>query len=140
MAGVHIMLQRPDESLPWNPIQRRNHQPHDEDAPKVKLANFFRPPQFYCVETITAPCGVVITWTKFARAESPTNIMRFLESVYPTQESHPDYVCIDKACLLLKYCINSGHWNEWKKNHSVHCRFISLHKSSSHRWAVSKMV
>src|ERR1700761_8012461 len=44
MAGVCRMLQRPDESLPWNPIQRRNHQPHDEDAPEVKLANFFRPP------------------------------------------------------------------------------------------------
>ena len=115
MAGVRRMLQRPDESLPWNPIQRRNHQPHDEDAPEVKLANFFRPPRFYCVETITAPCGVVIAWTKFARAESPSNIMRFLESVYPTQESRPDYICIDKACLLLKYCINSGHWNEWKK-------------------------
>ena len=44
MASVCRMLQRPNESLPWNPIQRRNHQPHDEDAPEVKLANFFRPP------------------------------------------------------------------------------------------------
>ena len=52
-------------------------------------------------ETITAPCAVVIAWAKFPKSESPTNILNFLESVYPTAESHPDYICIDKACLLL---------------------------------------
>ena len=41
--------------------------------------------------------------------------MTFLESIYPTEESRPDYICIDKACLLLQHCIASGQWNEWQK-------------------------
>ena len=27
--------------------------------------------------------------------------LNFLESVYPTEDSQPDYICIDKACLVL---------------------------------------
>jgi hypothetical protein len=62
------------------------------------------------VETICAPCGIVIAWTKFAKSESPTNILNFLETVYPTEESHPDYICIDKACLVLCTAIANGKW------------------------------
>jgi hypothetical protein len=115
MAGVRRMLQRPNENLPWNPAQGRTHQPHDQDAPEVQRSNYFRPARFYCVETITAPCGVVIAWAKFDKSESPTHIMAFLESVYPAEDSRPDYICIDKACLVLRHCIASGHWNNWKK-------------------------
>ena len=67
------------------------------------------------VETICAPCGVVIAWAKFAKAESPTNILNFLESVYPTEESRPAYICIDKACLLLRTSIANGSWDMWQK-------------------------
>ena len=116
MAGVRRMLQRPNENLPWSSIRERNHQPHDQNAPEVQQRpNYFRPARFYCVETITAPCGIVIAWAKFARSESPTHIMSFLASVYPTEESRPDYICIDKACLVLRHCIRSGDWDEWKK-------------------------
>jgi hypothetical protein len=45
--------------------------------------------------------GVVIAWTKFDKAESPTNILKFLEEVFPTEESRPAYICIDKACQVL---------------------------------------
>ena len=92
----------------------RDYQPHDQDSPENQRLNYFRPAQFYCVETITAPCCVVIAWTKFARSESPTNIMAFLESIYSTEESRPDYICINKACLVLKHCISSGKWHEWE--------------------------
>ena len=73
------------------------------------------PRRFYCVETICAPCGVVIAWEKFAYAEGPSNIMQFLERVYPTEESHPDYVCIDKACVVLSHSITSGSWERWSR-------------------------
>ena len=115
MAGVRRMLQRPNENLPWSTIQGRDYQPHDQDSPENQRLNYFRPARFYCVETITAPCGIVITWMKFARSETPTNIMAFLESIYSTEESRPDYICIDKACLLLKHCISSRKWCEWEK-------------------------
>ena len=115
MAGVRRMLQRANENLPWTSVHGRNHQPHDQNAPEIQRPNYFRPGRFYCVETITAPCGVVIAWAKFDKSESPTNIMAFLASVYPIEESSPDYICIDKACLVLRHCIASGEWNEWKK-------------------------
>ena len=116
MVGVRRMLQRPNENLPWDPVRGRNHQPHDQNMPEeVQRSNYFRPGRFYCVETITAPCGIVIAWSKFARSESPTNIIAFLESVYPTEDSRPDYICIDKGCLVLRHCIASGHWDSWQR-------------------------
>jgi hypothetical protein len=62
-----------------------------------------------------APCGVVIAWTKFDKAESPTNILKFLEEVFPTEESRPAYICIDKACQVVRTAISNGSWDTWKK-------------------------
>ena len=88
-SGVRRMLQRPSENNAWQPRRGGpNPQRHDDpstDPPPVK--NYFSPGRYYCVETICAPCGVVKAWTKFARSESTTNILNFLGSVYPTEES-----------------------------------------------------
>ena len=111
------MLQRPDENQPWQPRRRGpNLQRHDDpnaDPPESK--NYFRAARFYCVETICAPCGVVIAWTKFAKSESPTNILNFLGSVYQTEDSRPDYVCIDKGCQVLATAVANGSWEIWNK-------------------------
>ena len=111
------MLRKANESVAWQPTAERNIQLHDEPAPEVQvLKNYFSLPWFYCVESIYAPCGVVIAWTKFDKSESPTHILNFLESVYPNEESRPDYVCIDKACLVLCTSLNNGSWDQiWKK-------------------------
>ena len=106
--GDRRMLQGPGESLPWNPAPEAYAQPHDELAPEPQRSNYFTPSQFYYIETICVPCGVVIAWAKFAKAESPTNILEFLESVYPTEESCPDYICIDKACVVLHTAVANG--------------------------------
>ena len=57
----------------------------------------------------------MIAWAKFAKAESPTNILQFLASVYPTEESQPDYICIDKACQVLRTCVHGGRWDVWSQ-------------------------
>ncbi|KAF8885048.1 hypothetical protein BD779DRAFT_1442795 [Infundibulicybe gibba] len=101
--------------MEWQPALQRNNQPHDEDAPERERKNYFSPSRFYCVETICAPCGAVIAWTKFDKAESPTNILQFLEDVYPTEESCPDYICIDKACLVLRTSIVNKSWDMWSR-------------------------
>jgi len=31
--------------------------------------------------------------------------------IYPTEESQPQYICIDKACLVLRTAISSGKWD-----------------------------
>ena len=114
--GVRRMLQRPQELQSWQPQQNRPYQPHDEEAaPDRVLNHYFSPARYYCVETVVAPCGVVIAWTKFDKSESPTNILNFLRTIYPNTESQPSYVCIDKACQVLRTSIVNGSWEEWKK-------------------------
>jgi hypothetical protein len=116
-AGVRRMLQRPGENQPWQPTHRPpNPQQHDDpNADPPPPPNYFRPARFYCVETICAPCGVVIAWTKFAKSESPTNILNFLGSVYQTEDSRPDYVCIDKGCQVLATAVTNGSWEIWSR-------------------------
>jgi hypothetical protein len=99
------------------PVSNHVVQPHDQPAPQrseTQVKHHFVAPRFYCIETICAPCGVVIAWAKFAKAESPTNILNFLDTVYPDKSIRPDYVCIDKACALLRHAVHSGRWNDWK--------------------------
>ena len=57
----------------------------------------------------------MIAWTKFAKSESPTNILNFLEFVYPTQDLRPNYICIDKGCMVLHTAISNGSWQIWKE-------------------------
>ena len=111
------MLQRPDENLPWQPNTERTQQPHDNlnDDEPLPRTHFFGASRFYCVETICSPCGVVIAWTKFDKSESPTKILDFLQSVYPTQGSRPSYICIDKACKVLRTSIANRSWNIWQQ-------------------------
>jgi len=126
------MLQRPEENNDWQPGLRRTVRPHDDDNDDVIIPrhNYFGAARFYCVETITAPCGVVIAWVKFDKSESPTNILNWLEKIYPTEESQPHYICIDKACQVLRTAIANGSWNRWK----IPTRFIvdSYHYINHH--------
>jgi hypothetical protein len=130
LGGYRRALRRPDETWPWMAPPNNNLQPHDQNQERQRTRNSFTPSRFYCVETICAPCGVVVAWAKFAKSESPANIMSFLEKVYPTAELRPDYVCIDKACLVLRSCLINGRWEEWKNT----SRFIvDTYHYSNHR-------
>ena len=91
-------------------------QQHDaEVAPEVQKDNYFVAPHFHCVETICAPCGVVIAWTLFDKSESPTKILDWLDEVYPTPELHSNYICIDKACQVLCTAISNHSWEVWQQ-------------------------
>jgi len=141
-AGVRWMLQQAGENNAWQPNRRGpNPQQHgDPNADPPPSKNYFRAGRFYCVETICAPCGVVIAWTKFDRVESPTNILNFLGSVYPTEESRPDYICIDKGCQVLATAVSNGSWEVWKKNYPNYCRYLSLYQPSSLRLSLLKIL
>jgi len=135
LLGVRRMLRRSEEEvLPWLPAPAGNNQPHDEPVPASALGtqqkNYFVMPCFYCVETICAPCGVVIAGTKFARAESSTNILNFLDRVYPDKSSQPDYICIDKACQVLHHAVASGRWNVWS---NTTCFIVDSYHYINHR-------
>ncbi|KAH6896217.1 hypothetical protein BKA70DRAFT_1231707 [Coprinopsis sp. MPI-PUGE-AT-0042] len=63
------------------------------------------------VETLCAPCGVPIAWKLFDKSESPTNIIAFLDDVYPAPTPRPNFIAIDKACIVLKTLLN--HRPDW---------------------------
>jgi CxC5 like cysteine cluster associated with KDZ transposases/CxC6 like cysteine cluster associated with KDZ transposases len=115
LNGFKRAIRRSDDSWPWMETNQQNTQPHDEDTDTRRDRDAFVPSRIYCVETICAPCGVVVAWAKFAKAESPTNILQFLDHVYPVDESRPDYICIDKACLVLRSSIANGSWQRWSQ-------------------------
>lgn len=116
LAGSKRRLNRHQENLAWTSTGDHEHQPHDEPAPEPRrFKHFFGPATFYCVETICAPCGTVIAWAKFAKSESESNILAFLNKVYPEVESRPDYICIDKACRVLKHIVAQGLWDSWQQ-------------------------
>ena len=115
IQGLNRVLRRPNEEVPWMPGAFQNTQAHDEPAPVPQRSNYLTASRFYCVETLCAPCGAVIAWTKFDKAESPTKILEWLNQVYPTEDSRPDYICIDKACLVLRTSIVNGSWTAWEK-------------------------
>ncbi|KAF8979594.1 hypothetical protein BDQ17DRAFT_1394509 [Cyathus striatus] len=107
------------ENLPWNKTRRRHvQQLHDESDNEISnKKHYFSASHYYCVETICAPCVRVIT-----------NILKFLGDVFPNEESRPDYICIDKACKVLRTAVANGSWVYWfKGSHFVvdgyyHCR------------------
>jgi hypothetical protein len=91
------MLQRPGESYPWQSGLHRTEQPHDNDNDKeieIPQVNYFGPAKFYCIETICAPCGVIIAWTKFDKSESPTNILNFFYKKYILQKSLNQHIFV----------------------------------------------
>ncbi|KAF9496952.1 hypothetical protein BDN71DRAFT_1482021 [Pleurotus eryngii] len=71
-----------------------------EEVSGTKYNNYFSAPRFYCVETICAPCGVVIAWRKFAKAEGVAKILRFLEDTWcnpaPLNGAAPNLVVVDE--------------------------------------------
>jgi hypothetical protein len=130
-----------EERLTWLPTFNCQVQHHDKEptTSENQKDNYFVAPRFYCVETICAPCGVVIAWTKFAKSESATNILNFLNSVYPTPELRPNYICIDKACMVLRTAISNRSWNIWKQTSRfvVDSYYYINHRTSDylcHKW------
>ncbi|KAF8989003.1 hypothetical protein BDQ17DRAFT_1393356 [Cyathus striatus] len=107
VLGIRRIIRRSvEEGAPtWMcQLNRRNNQPHDEPASQAQDPdNYFVAPRFYCVETLCAPCGVVIAWIKLVKSEGASQIMDFLEDIYPTPESRPSY-----------HLITSRNWNIWK--------------------------
>lgn len=116
LLGIRQLIRcTEEESLDWLPPINRQVQQHDaEPTTSNQRDNYFTAPHFYCVETICAPCGTVIAWTLFDKAESPTNILTWLDEVYPTPELRPDFICIDKACMILRTAISNRSWRRWK--------------------------
>ncbi|KAF9040623.1 hypothetical protein BJ165DRAFT_1416285 [Panaeolus papilionaceus] len=118
LSGLRRALQRPAEHEEWQPQLRDQHQQQHDDNNEDNdtRKHYFGSSRFYCVETICAPCGAVIPWTLFSKAESPTSILEFLADVYPTPEERPDFICIDKACMVLHTAVTNGSWNRLWKN------------------------
>ena len=123
LNGIRRVLQRPGERQEWQNVpDAAIQQPHDDEInadeaenpqPTTKRKTYFSPNRSYCVETACLPCGVVIAWTKFAKSESPTNILNWLDELFPNKDDRPSYICIDKACQVFKTAVGSDRWKDW---------------------------
>jgi len=115
LNGIRRVLQRPGDHQAWQQPRNQVNQPHDDEQPETGTPqHYFSPSRFYCVETLCAPCGIVVAWTKFDKSESPTKILNWLEEVYPNPALRPAYICIDKACQVLRTAAMMGVWETWK--------------------------
>jgi len=93
IIGIQHVLQCPGECQEWQNVPDTAIQwPHDDEVetenpqPTIKQKTYFSPNHSYCVETACSPCGVVIAWTKFPKPESPTNILNWLDELFPNKE------------------------------------------------------
>lgn len=84
--------------------------PDTENDTEEQKKNYFGPSKFYCTETACYPCGVAIGWALFDQSESPTKILAFLEKLFPTPDSKPNYICIDKGCQVLRTALSNGSY------------------------------
>lgn len=76
------------------------------------------------------PCGVVIAWTLFDRSESPTNILGFLADIFPTPQSRPSYICVDKGCQILRTAVVNGSFETtWKDSRFI----VDTYHYSNHK-------
>ena len=66
-----------------------------------------------CIHWTYTACNLHHGWALFAKSESPTKILKFLGNVFPELESCPDFVCIDKACLVVKTVTQNPEWEYW---------------------------
>lgn len=69
--------------------------------------------RIHVIEVATWPCGCPIAWAKFSNSESPTNIIEFLTQLFPTPESRPTFITIDKACRVLASLQARGLADHW---------------------------
>ncbi|TFK18792.1 hypothetical protein FA15DRAFT_558263, partial [Coprinopsis marcescibilis] len=107
-------------------------QPHDqpEEEEQERVSHYFGPKQYYCVETICYPCGAVKAWALFAKSESPNKILKFLQEVFPTPESCPSFICIHRACLVLRTVMCNPIWRPWL---DTSCFVVDTYHYNNHK-------
>jgi hypothetical protein len=107
LAGFRGSWNYQGENLPWNERVEREVQPHDNrEAPEAQPKDYFSPARFYCVETICAPCGVVIAWKKFAKSESETKILGVSGPLLRMANMSPFLFCICLNMLMMPCLCN----------------------------------
>ncbi|KAF8991272.1 hypothetical protein BDQ17DRAFT_1255108, partial [Cyathus striatus] len=73
LSGLKRPLQCRNKNLAWLPNVNQPQQPYDEEQNNDNsntCKSYFSPNCDYCVETVCAPCEVVIAWKKFVKSES----------------------------------------------------------------------
>ncbi|KAF9490882.1 hypothetical protein BDN71DRAFT_1521275 [Pleurotus eryngii] len=84
LLGVQRILRRAqEERQEWLPhaaeaeeLEHDNLEEQEvEEVSGTKYHNYFSASRYYCVETICAPCGVVLAWRKFAKSEGVAKIL-----------------------------------------------------------------
>lgn len=79
------------------------------------ISHSFQARWTHCVETCQWACGFPLGWAKFYNSESESQVVQFLETLWPdgALEPRPSFIAFDRACILLRYLANhflDGVW------------------------------
>lgn len=92
----------PETTIPHHdPGPSISHPPNQNNLQPSSLKHNWSYRRIHVIEVVTWPCGCPIAWAKFSNSESPTNIINLLTELYPSEDSRPAFITIDKACRVL---------------------------------------
>ncbi|PPQ91311.1 LOW QUALITY PROTEIN: hypothetical protein CVT25_006598 [Psilocybe cyanescens] len=94
--------------------QSVSHVLHDQPPAELEKKNTILVLQPFIVLKQSVSHVVLLRHGQNLQDQNP-NILAFINKVYLAKESRPYYICVDKACTVLKHIAAQGHWDEWSQ-------------------------
>jgi hypothetical protein len=75
----------------------------------------FQARKTYCILTAQWSCGEVVGWGKCYESESETQVLNFMNEVWPeeAEDQRPDFIAYDSACRLLRHLLVHHFNTSW---------------------------
>ncbi|KAL0959385.1 hypothetical protein HGRIS_014636 [Hohenbuehelia grisea] len=84
------------------------------DTASEDVVHTFRARSCYCLQTVQWACGVPIGWGKCYRSESPSQVLKILDTIWANfPGSKPSFIAYDNACNLLRHIVTQDDENPW---------------------------
>lgn len=99
-------------SLPPLPTLSDNDPAYPRDG---NVKHTFQATRSYCVQIASWACGMPIAAAKLYTSESETQVIAFLDKVWPKDAGHllPDYIAYNQACFLLRQLATHNIASPW---------------------------
>lgn len=108
--GIQRVIRRQTDTANRDPhaarLTREVELPALGDTPGTDVSHTFRARSVYCVQTVQWACGVLIGWGKCYKAESPSQVLAILDSLWQTAPNlRPGFLAYDRACDILRHIV-----------------------------------
>lgn len=89
------------------PVHPHVASPLNDQESGTRVSHMFRANTTYCVQTIQRACGFPVAWGKMYRSESHSQVLKFLNKVFPPSY-RPSFIGYDNACSLLGHIFSGA--------------------------------